>query len=176
VMTPDTFPEINRFKKDWGHANALFIDKDGHYLISWRDFNEVWKINNTTGNIIWKYGVNSINDPEHKFYSQHHIQINMDGDYMLFDNGFARSRKTSRAVMFKEVDGNLHNTGIITLPDSLFSQKQGSVVQFEKDRFLFSSPMNKFLAVTNREGDILWLAKSEHGFYRAYYLDKDVLD
>ena len=175
VMDPLKYPEINRFKNDWGHANALAVDDDGHYLISWRDFNQVWKINNESGEIIWKYGAETIKRAHDKIYHPHCIHRNLDGDYMVFDNGMADIRRSSRAVMFNRFGDSIRNTLIIELPDSLFTVRQGSVYQFAEDRFLFSSTMRKILTITNRQGDILWLAKSDHAFYRAYYLDKAIL-
>jgi len=35
--------------------------------------------------------------------------------------------------------------------------------------------MRKKLAVTNRKGEILWMAKSDDAFYRAYYIEKGQL-
>jgi arylsulfate sulfotransferase len=175
VLDPLTYPEINRIKKDWGHANALSIDVDGNYLLSWRDFGQIWKINSESGEVIWKYGGESIANKADKFYGQHDININLDGDYMILDNGLASVRRYTRALMFNTFGDSIRNTLSIQLPDSLFTVRQGSVYQFAEDRFLFSSTMRKKLAVTNRKGDILWLAKSDAGFYRAYYIEKEVL-
>ena len=144
-------------------------------MISWRDFNQIWKIDSRSGEIIWKYGAESIQDDNERFYKQHGIHRNMDGDYMLFDNGNARTRKTTRAVGFKEQNGEILNTLIISLPDSLFTFKQGNVTQFEDNRFLFNSTTTKTLIVTNRSGEILWLAKSDNAFYKAYVVNKNIL-
>ena len=174
-MDPLTYPEINKYKRDWAHANALAIDKDGHYLISWRDFNQVWKIDSETGDLIWKYGSETISQSRDKFYGQHAVHLNLDGDYMMLDNGKANIRRNSRAIAFNISGDSIRNTLTIDFPDSLFTVKQGNVQQFAKDRFLFSSTMRKLLAITNRKGHILWLARSDHEFYRAYYLNRDVL-
>ncbi len=177
VLDPLEYSDINRQKGDWGHANALFIDEDGHYVISWRDFNSVWKINSLSGEVIWKYGLETITDEENQFYQQHGIHRNLDGDYMLFDNGEASKRKSSRALAFTGSSNSFNNTLVIELPDSLFTFKQGSVYQFAEDRYLYSSTMTKQLAITDRTGNLLWLARSnKSGFYRAYYLDKSILE
>ncbi len=175
VLDPLTYPDISKHKNDWGHANALFVDDDGHYLVSWRDFSQVWKINSKSGEIMWKYGAETISEMEDKFYHQHSITRNLDGDYMVLDNGVAKIRSYSRAVGFNNAGDSFRNTLKIDLPDSLFTFKQGSVYQFAEDRFLFSSAMSKSLVVTNRIGDILWMARSGHGYYRAYYLDREIL-
>ena len=157
---------------DWGHANALEIDRDGNYLISFRDFNEIWKIDSESGVVIWKYGAHSIEDPEHRFYGQHAINLSSSGDFLMFDNGNIKNRKMSRALAFREQNQKFMNTLIIELPDSLFSWKQGSVYQVGEDRFLLNSSMRKKIAITNGSGELLWMAATDHEFYRAYYLDE----
>jgi len=167
--------DIFQIRNDWAHANALFVDKDGHYLISWRDLDQVWKINSQTGEIIWKYGEGIIQDENLKFHKQHSIHLNLDGDYMIFDNGPNKVTWSSRAFIFNRIGNSFGNTFTINLPDSVFSNKQGSVYQFSKDRFLFSNTRTNTLYVTNKQGDVLWSAKSDIGFYRAYYLDREIL-
>ncbi len=163
-----------QFKNDWVHANSVFIDNDGHFLISFRDLNAIWKIDRDTGEVIWK--LESKNLPrDQRFYNQHAIHSNLDGDYMMFDNGDARLRKSSRAIAFN-YDGIEYEEKLrIELPNSLFTNKQGSVYQFAKDKFLFSSPMSQTLVITDRTGKILWLAKSDQAYYRAYYLSEDII-
>lgn len=78
--------------------------------------------------------------------------------------------------MFNSIGDSMRHTLTIDLPDSLFTFKQGSVYQFDEDRFLFSSTMRNKLLITNRKGEIIWFAKCDQGFYRAYYLDKAILE
>ncbi|MDW3194811.1 MAG: aryl-sulfate sulfotransferase [Cytophagales bacterium] len=173
-IDPLTFDGIKRVKKDWGHANALYIEEDGHYLVSWRDFNAIWKINSQTGEVIWKVGHDTFSDKTNYFYKQHGVHRNVRNEVVLFDNGDRRERGTSRAYAFR--DGNpVQTTDIITLPDSLFTFKQGSVYEMGKDQWLFSSTMNKRLIITDKDGEVTWMALSDQPFYRAYYLDSDFL-
>ncbi len=175
VIDPDTVADILRYRKDWGHANALDVDEDGNYLVSWRDFNAIWKIDANDGHLIWEYTSDDISDPSNRFYKQHAIQRNREGDYMMFDNGLPRVRPVTRALVFDEEDGLFTNKLSIALPDSLFSFKQGSVDQINEELFLFSSTQTGYLVITNRQGEILWLAKSDASFYRAYFLPETVL-
>ncbi len=173
-LDPLKFNGIERTKKDWGHANALFVDDDGNYLVSWRDFNAIWKIDSQTGEVLWKVNHNSFTDESNHFYQQHGVHRNEDKEVVLFDNGNRRERGISRAYAFKDgVEAKTSN--IISLPDSLFTFKQGSVYQIAQDQWLFSSTMNKRLVITNGKGDIEWMASSNHAFYRAYYLNDDFL-
>ena len=94
---------------------------------------------------------------------------------MLFDNGSRRERGVSRAYAFRDGE-EVQTTDVIALPDSLFTFKQGSVYEIENDQLLFSSTMNKRLVITNMKGEIVWMASSNHAFYRAYYLDSKFLE
>lgn len=162
-------------KADWSHANSLSIAADGNYLISFRHFNQVWKINSKTGRIIWKLGENgdfSIRD-EQVFYLQHSAHINSLGEIMLFDNG-GPERFTSRAVSFKldtinhrVIDGKIN----VFLPKSLFSFKQGSAYLIDGDKVLICSSIKKSILVTDLEGQILWQLNLSESVYRADYVD-----
>ena len=166
--------EVIRKTADWGHANALEIDSDGNYLMSFRDFNEIWKIDSESGVVIWKYGDHFIKDSEHHFFGQHSINLMSSGDLLMFDNGHFKHRKRSRALAFRRENETFLNTLSIELPDSLFSWKQGSVYQFNENYFLFNISMRKKIGITNQSGDILWMARTDNEFYRAYYIDDSV--
>ena len=76
---------------DWTHFNAVEQDMDGNILVSVRHFNEVTKINHTTGDVIWRLGGNAnqftfLNDTTH-FIAQHDIRRIANGNYTIFDNG-----------------------------------------------------------------------------------------
>ncbi len=174
VYTPLEFEGIEKYKKDWGHANALFIDDDGNYLISWRDFNAIWKIHSQTGEVLWKVDHDSFTDESHHFFQQHGVHRNAKNEVVFFDNGTRRGRGISRAYAFRDSQ-EVQVTNIIALPDSLFSFKQGSVYEFDNERWLFSSTMNKRLVITDKRGNIIWMASSDYAFYRAYYLDVNFL-
>ena len=163
-------------QEDWSHANAISVDYDGNFLLSFRSFNQVWKVNSTNGNIIWKLGINGDFklSKEDIFYQQHAIHKIDEKKYMLFDNGDSKIRKSSRALIFSLDESNkkfdLINS--VFLPDDLFSFKQGSVYLFNNDKLLFTSTVNSRVVITNMKGEVLWNLKSDNSFYRAYYLDK----
>ncbi len=173
VLDPIDDPNILKVKMDWGHANSLAIDTDGHYLISWRDFNEVWKLDSNSGEVIWKYGHHNVKDSSEMFFGQHSFHSTGNGSYLLFDNGNKKIRASSRALGFSynSTDGFVQDLSIY-LPDTLFTSKQGSVYKIEDDKYLFSTSMTSGIAITDKEGDILWYAKGSEPYYRAYYLNR----
>ena len=86
------------------HGNA--IDADGNLLVSFRNSDEITKINSRTGEIIWRLGGKKsqftfVNDPLNGFSHQHGIRRLQNGNLILFDNGNLHSPPMSRAVEYK---------------------------------------------------------------------------
>jgi len=86
------------------HGNA--IDADGNLLVSFRNSDEITKINSRTGEIIWRLGGKKsqftfVNDPLNGFSHQHGIRRLQNGNLILFDNGSLYSPPESRAVEYK---------------------------------------------------------------------------
>ena len=70
---------------DFDHPNAMVIDRDGNYVVSWRHLAEITKIDARTGAILWRWGgVNNqfttVNDPLGFFSGQHSIQVLEKGE------------------------------------------------------------------------------------------------
>ncbi|MDZ7360429.1 MAG: aryl-sulfate sulfotransferase [candidate division KSB1 bacterium] len=85
------------------HGNAIEIDRDGNLLVSFRNSDEITKINSRTGEIIWrlrgkKNQFTFVNDPLRGFSHQHGIRRLQNGNVILFDNGNLHSPPESRAV------------------------------------------------------------------------------
>jgi len=85
--------DLTSYYIDYVHANALDLDSDGNILVSCRHLDEVTKIDFTTGNVIWRWGNNAVNndftftnDPI-GFSHQHDIRKLDNGNYTVFDNG-----------------------------------------------------------------------------------------
>jgi hypothetical protein len=162
--------------KDWSHANGIFVDYDENYLISFRAFGQIWKINSSTGDIIWRLGMNGDFDLSKSeiFYAQHAINKIDNDTYILFDNGDVELRKSSRALIFKldEANNDFQIEKSVFLPDDLFSFKQGSVYLFDQNKLLFASSVNSKIVITDMDGEVLWNLNSDYSFYRAYYLNE----
>jgi hypothetical protein len=87
----DTFYISDPTKVDWTHFNSLDRDKDGNYLVSLRNFNELTKISRKDGSIIWRMGGNRnefkfTNDPS-AFVGQHDARFRTNSIITMFDNG-----------------------------------------------------------------------------------------
>jgi hypothetical protein len=94
----------NANKVDWTHANAVERDNDGNILISLRHFDEITKIDRTTGDIIWRLGGKQNqfafpNDPI-RFSGQHDIRRVSDTSISMFDNGQYTNPAMCRALEY----------------------------------------------------------------------------
>ncbi|MBN1780013.1 aryl-sulfate sulfotransferase [bacterium] len=91
---------------DYIHLNSIAIDYDGHYIISFRNFSEVAKIDKNTGQFIWRLGgVNNeftFTNENTMISYQHHARPVPDhpDHYTIFDNGNGRSPAYTRAVEY----------------------------------------------------------------------------
>jgi len=169
--------ELYNARKDWSHANALKQDVDGNYLISFRNFNQIWKVDATDGSIMWKLGKGGDFElaDENYFIGQHAVHINPRGEMMIFDNT-VKATNSSRALGFtlNEQEMTAEASLIVDLPDSLYSFKQGSAFLIDKNKLLFCSSMSNKIAITNLQGEILWQVNSDQSFYRAEYLSREL--
>ena len=90
---------------DWTHSNALELDADSNILLSSRHFNEITKINSTTGDLMWRFGGKynqfTFTSDTIPFYGQHDIRRLSNGNITLFDNGNYFTPHTARALEYK---------------------------------------------------------------------------
>lgn len=100
---------------DYVHINSLIYDTDGNIIISCRTFDEIIKVNRSTGAIMWRLGgkfsknnqftfVNDTDQYGNWGFSAQHTPVRMaNGNLLLFDNGNLKEGliKYSRAVEYK---------------------------------------------------------------------------
>ena len=98
-----------RPKVDYFHFNSITIDpNDNNFIVSARHMNQIYKINRTSGQIMWRFGGSNddFNLTENKIISHpHHATILPNGNLLLFDNGVTKTPQQSRVVEF-DIDEN----------------------------------------------------------------------
>ena len=93
------------------HVNCVRYDSDGNILANFRNLDAFYKINRSTGEIMWIMGGKSskvnqftfVNDEIDGFWGfsrQHDPKRLSNGNILLFDNGNARPRHFARAVEY----------------------------------------------------------------------------
>ncbi|MEP3386736.1 MAG: aryl-sulfate sulfotransferase [Reichenbachiella sp.] len=172
-LNPALDSTILKTAEDWSHANSLSIDQDGNYLISFRNFNQVWKIDAQSGDVFWKLGEggNIAVDSSGYFYGQHAFHINPEGSYQVFDNG--RKERQTRIVTYQIEESNktADIKKIIELPEDLYCDKMGSAYLMNNDNLLICAPRTNSLVVVNPAGEVL--SRARVGIpdpYRAEYV------
>src|SRR4030095_12149873 len=73
---------------NWTHGNAIDFDADGNLIVSFRNLNEVTKIDARTGDVIWRLGgrrneFGFVDAPTPSFMGQHRARAYAPGALML---------------------------------------------------------------------------------------------
>jgi outer membrane protein assembly factor BamB len=151
-------PKILQDRRDWLHANSLSKDVDGNFLISFRDLNQIWKIDAKTGTVKWKFGKDGYFElpPQYFFSGQHGTHISHKGELLMLDNGL--KTKTTRVLSF-QLD-TLNMTAVpsteITMPKEYFSIPKGSAYMFSDDKYLLCLSQPRVLLIVDSKGKVLW--------------------
>ena len=118
---------------EYFHVNAIDLDRDGNFLISARNTSGVYKVNRTTGKIMWRLGGKKSDfklGPGVRFDWQHSIRALPDGTYRIYDNSAAPPvRKASRAITVR-LDERAKTATLVSAfkhPRNLLSANQGNV-------------------------------------------------
>ena len=90
---------------DFDHPNVIDFAPDSNYIISFRNFGAVVKIDRVTGKRIWQLGgtqstMTFLNDPQGFFSGQHNAHFLANGDLMVFDNGLRHNPPHTRAAEY----------------------------------------------------------------------------
>lgn len=105
-VEPNDFANSNSKIADYAHLNSITIDpKDGNFIASFRNLDEVIKISRTTGTILWKMG--GLGDQfgltaQQKFSRQHYVRLLPDGTMTIFDNGVANEQTRLLDIGYNE--------------------------------------------------------------------------
>lgn len=172
---------VNAF--DYAHGNAIEEDTDGNLLVSFRNLNAVYKIDHTTGDVIWILGGLSSDftfPNDIGFSGQHDIRRLPNGDVSLFDNAnCAPFPRKSRGVQYTldTVNWTATRSWQYIHTPSFFARAMGSHQVDPNNKHLINygnnyRPNPSFL-LTDANGNIL----TEMNFrdsvmsYRSFYYD-----
>ncbi len=177
ALDPLTDPDIVNTRTDWMHANSLSFDGDGHYLISFYNNGQIWKLHAQTGKVIWKFGRDgdfALPDSA-AFDMGHAVHRNAEGDLMLFDNGV--SREQSQALAFRLDEQALTATPTLRaqIPSYLFNDRMGSAYLAGPRHILQCCSKRNTVLLTDRAGTPLWILRCAFIPYRAEFIPKEQL-
>lgn len=91
-------------KVDYFHFNSINIDPhDNNFIVTARHTNQIYKINRTTGQIMWRFGGSNdnFNLTGNEIISHpHHATILPNGHLLVFDNGVTKNPRQTRIAEF----------------------------------------------------------------------------
>lgn len=163
----------------WLDANAMAVDVDGNYLLSWKIAGQIVKIDATTGAVLWRLGGegSDFQLPEGaRFFNQHHLSVLGEGRLMMFDNGHPTERPVSRALEL-QLDEVAKTASLVwehALPEDLFSRATSSATRLHSGNTLMLSGTNTTILNVTADHQVVWSARGTPGIgYRAVPLQLD---
>ena len=172
------------------HVNALVIEPDGKIIASFRNMDEVTKIDPVLDDVIWRWGGENneftvTGDPDGKFSHQHHVQRLPNGNILMFDNGNLHTTPISKPKEYV-LDENAKTANCIwfyTHPQvngfNMFTKNQGSVVRLSNGNTLIGYGLPNIQGLPNGteidvNKNIIWewrFKDSTEYTYRLYKYD-----
>ena len=156
------------------HINSAFIDpKDGNLICSFRNTNQILKLNRKDGSIVWRLGGKTSDfalEPYMYFLKQHDAKlIDSNRTLLVFDNGDSAKRPHSRILEFG-LDESTHSiTGFKSyyIPKP-YSQYMGSVDKIGDNYLICGGSSFYILEVNSITGNVLMDVKTNQAIYRTY--------
>jgi arylsulfate sulfotransferase len=159
---------------DYAHMNSMFIDQsDNNIICSFRNLDQIIKINRQNGQIIWKFGGKNSDfllSENERFLRQHNATIS-EGKLLLFDNGEVKQRAYSRILEFQldEANKTVLNFSSFNVPGA-FAQYMGSVTKNSKQNTYFiGGGSAKYLVEVNYlTGEKIFEMQLKENSYRSF--------
>lgn len=146
-------------KVDYFHFNSIAIDpNDQNFVISARHTNQIYKINRTSGQIMWRFGGNNddFNLTGNLIISHtHHATILNNGNLLLFDNGVTKNPQQTRIAEFELDESNLSASLIFQYTEvGRYSDIMGSAQKLNNGNYFIGWGGNITSQVNANKSDI----------------------
>ncbi len=156
---------------DYVHLNSIAVDHDQNLLVSSRNTHTVYKIERSTGAIIWRLGGKQSNFAlagDADFAWQHDARRQPDGSLTLFDNGDRVSRALTLAVNERRRTVTLARA--YTHPSNLHASSQGNMQVLPNGNVFVGWGAQPYISEFAADGTLLFDARlgTEYISYRAY--------
>jgi hypothetical protein len=155
--------DVNVPPVDVHHANALDLLADGNILLSLRHTDTLYKIDRTSGDILWRLGgarsdFSFAADPTAGFSHQHFARQLEGGDLLLLDNGNLHSPPASRVAQYR-LDEAAHTATLVwehRHRKALYTNCCGSTVRLPTGNTLTAWGTTGIIEEVDPSGALLW--------------------
>jgi hypothetical protein len=156
---------------DYVHLNSIEVDRDENLLVSSRNTHTIYKLDRTSGEIMWRLGGKHSDfeiAPAAVFAWQHDARRQPDGSITVFDNGSERSR--ALALNVDESGRRVTLRQEYAHPSSLHSTSQGNVQVLPSGNVFVGWGAQPYLSEFTPSGKLVFDAELGSGYisYRAY--------
>jgi arylsulfate sulfotransferase len=158
---------------DYMHMNSICIDpNDNNIICSFRNLNEIIKINRTSGNVMWRLGgikSDFVQTTDEGFLRQHYVRFDDDKKTLIFlDNGDSALRPYSRILEFQlnETAKKINNFKAYNIPDQ-FIRYAGSVKKTNDNYFIGGGSANYTLQVNYLTDEVYLRLDQKTNSYRS---------
>jgi Arylsulfotransferase (ASST) len=165
------------FVYDPYHANSFGVDQDGNLILSMRDTSAVYKINRSTGQIMWELGGKHSSfrmGPGTTTAFQHDAVVQPDGSITIFDDGAGPPTVHKYARGIRVALDTTHMTARLlnTFPHSpqISTNFEGSVQELSGGDVFLGWGQQPYLSEDTASGQQIFDARfvEPSGSYRAY--------
>lgn len=154
---------------NWTHGNALDLDSDGNLVVSFRNLNEITKIDTRTGAVMWRMGgrrnqfsIQNTTDPS--FMWQHGLRLSAPGELLLLDNlGESAGSRAERYAY----DATLRTTrliGSLSPGAPVFAQQGGTTQTLPNGHALVSFGTAGRVVEYDANDAIVWQIEGNAGY------------
>ncbi len=154
---------------NWTHGNAFDIDTDGNLLLSFRNLNEIIKIDRRTGGVMWRMGGSHnqftfVNVSAPAFARQHGVRSTGPGRLQLLDNlGDARGSHAERYAY----DAQLRTVSLVSSVASsagVMALIGGTTQSLPGDRALVAFGNGGSVEESDAAGNVIWKIDGNPGY------------
>jgi arylsulfotransferase ASST len=182
ARSPKRSRGVKALPYDYFHLNSIDVDTDGNLLISGRNTHAVYKVDRSTGKVMWRLGGKQSDfalGPGARFAWQHDARRQRDGTITIFDNGAAPPVEKFSRVLVLRADTKTKKVTLVRSyrhPKKLLAPFEGNA-QFLPDGHVFVGWGGwPYATEFTRSGKVVFDAYFGHGkpagqdadSYRAY--------
>ena len=168
---------------DYFHINSIDVDHDSNLLVSARETFSVYKIDRTSGEVIWRLGGKKSDfemGPGTRFAYQHDARRQPDGTLTIFDNGttvfdndIPRAVEESRAIVVEldEEEMRASLVGEYTHPDKQYADAAGNMQVLPNGNVFVGWGRALVFSEFSSDGELLFSAsfsRTKNKSYRAF--------
>jgi hypothetical protein len=161
--------ELSRREVNWTHGNSLDLDRDGNIIVSFRNLNEVTKIDSRSGAVLWRMGgrANQFTweeTPVPAFSGQHGLRSTGAGELLLLDNLAHAEGSRAERYRYDEATRTVRLLRSYEADPGVIAQVGGTTQSLPGGRTLVAFGNGGRLMEFDAEGRVVWRIEGDAGY------------